>query len=120
MMNMKILATTLLTLTALCIANPAWSHTKVKTSTLEDGKTYQTLPEVIDLIFAQKVGLIDLTLKTADGSEILLGFDKPKGMHSRFAIPKPDLGPGAYVLKWRVMAKDGHVLNGEIAFTYEP
>ena len=119
-MNMKFLAATLLALTALFVSDPAWSHTTVKTSTLEDGKTYQTLPEVIDLVFAQKVGLIDLTLKAADGSEILLGFEKPKGMHSRFAIPKPDLRPGAYVLSWRVMAKDGHVLNGEIAFTYEP
>ena len=119
-MNMKFLAATLLALTALFVANPAWSHTKVKTSTLEDGGTYQTLPEVIDLVFAQKVGLIALSLETDNGSDILLSFDKPKGMQSHFAIPKPDLGPGAYVLKWRVMAKDGHVLNGEIAFTYEP
>ncbi len=119
-MNIKIQVATLLALTALFIAEPVWGHTKVKTSTLENGGTYQTLPEVIDLVFAQKVGLIDLTLKAADGSEIPLGFDKPKGMHSRFAIPKPDLASGAYVLSWRVMAKDGHVLNGEIAFTYEP
>lgn len=92
----------------------------MKTSTLEDGKTYETLPETLDLVFAKKVGLVDLTLKMADGSEIALSYDKPKGMHSRFAIPKPDLVSGEYVLSWRVMAKDGHVLNGEIAFTYEP
>ncbi|MGB0906110.1 MAG: copper resistance CopC family protein [Maricaulaceae bacterium] len=119
-MNMKFIAVSLLALTALFVTEPAWAHTKVKTSTLEDGKTYQTLPETLDLVFAQKVGLIALSLETDDGSEFPLSFDKPKGMHSRFAIPKPDLDPGTYVIKWRVMAKDGHVMNGEIAFTYEP
>ncbi|MGB0906055.1 MAG: hypothetical protein ACPGVT_01075 [Maricaulaceae bacterium] len=39
MMKVKFIAATLLTLTALFIAHPAWSHTKVKTSTLEDGNT---------------------------------------------------------------------------------
>lgn len=119
-MNVKFLAVSMLALTAFFIAEPSWSHTKVKTSTLEDGKSYQTLPDLIDLVFAQKVGLIELMLETADGSDVPLSFDKPKGMHSRFAIPKPDLTSGAYVLRWRVMAKDGHVLNGEIAFSYEP
>lgn len=119
-MNVKFIAVSLLAMTALFIAEPAWSHTKVKTSTLEHGKTYQTLPNVIDLVFAQKVGLITLSLETDEGSKIPFSFDKPKGMHSRFAIPKPDLRSGAYVLRWRVIAKDGHVLNGEIAFTYEP
>lgn len=117
---MKFIAVSLLALTALFITQPAWSHTKVKTSTLENGKTYQTLPEVIDLVFAQKVGLIALSLETEDGLEVPLSFDRPKGMHTSFAIPKPAFVSGTYVLKWRVMAKDGHVLNGEIAFTFEP
>lgn len=119
-MNFRLLACVLLAFIGLHIAEPVWSHTKVKTSTLEDGKTYQDLPEMIDLVFAQKVGLITLILETQDGSDIPLNFDKPKGMHSSFAIPKPDLKTGGYVLHWRVMAKDGHVLSGKITFTYEP
>ena len=120
MINLKVIALSLMALATLIVAEPAWSHTKVKTSTLEHGKTYQTLPETIDLVFAQKVGLVALTLETSDGSEVPLSFDKPKGMQSHFAIPKPYLDSGAYVLRWRVIANDGHVLNGEIAFSYEP
>ena len=101
-------------------AGPVWAHTKVKSATLENGKSYQTLPETIDLVFAQKVGLIDVTLKSIDGTEIELDFEKPKGLHDRFAIPRPNLDANEYVLGWRVMAKDGHILNGEITFSYEP
>lgn len=119
-MNRLVIGLLVTVFAALSFAQPAWTHTKIKTSTLEDGKTYQSLPETIDLVFAQKVGLVDLSLKTADGADIPLSFDKPKGMYSTFTIPRPALGPGNYVLSWRIIAKDGHILNGEIAFIYEP
>jgi len=31
----------------------------------------------------------------------------------------PDLNSGQYTLSWRAMAKDGHVLKGELTFTIQ-
>ena len=31
-----------------------------------------------------------------------------------------DLGPGAYSLRWQVLAIDGHITRGDVAFTLDP
>ena len=33
------------------------------------------------------------------------------------AAPLPELSEGAYVLEWRALARDGHVMTGEISFS---
>jgi methionine-rich copper-binding protein CopC len=33
------------------------------------------------------------------------------------AYPLPPLAPGAYQARWKVMAADGHVTEGTVAFT---
>ena len=54
-------------LATIMVAPLANAHTTVKSSTLEDGGVYQTLPEVFDLVFAQEVGLASLILKDTNG-----------------------------------------------------
>ena len=33
------------------------------------------------------------------------------------AYPLPELPPGAYRIKWRVLATDGHLTDGVLSFT---
>lgn len=104
-------------LTLSLVAPLASAHTTVKSTTLEDGGVYQTMPDVFDLVFAQKVGLASLNLKNEDGESIEMNFTPPKSMETKFAIPMPVLKSGLYKMTWRAVAKDGHILKGDISFT---
>ena len=95
----------------------AKAHTTVKSATLEDGGIYQTLPETFELVFAQNVGLAGLSLTDADGKIVDIDYVPPKSMETKFSIDLPKLGSGQYKMSWRAMAKDGHVLKGELSFT---
>lgn len=101
------------------VAPLANAHTTVKSSTLEDGGIYQTIPDFFDLVFARKVGLASLTLKDTDGKKIILDFTLPKSMETKFSIPMPKLKNGQYLMSWRAVAKDGHVLKGDMRFTVQ-
>ena len=37
-------------------------------------------------------------------------------MNKRQIIPMPSLGEGDYLLSWRAMGEDGHVIKGELNF----
>ena len=106
-------------LATIMVAPLANAHTTVKSSTLEDGGIYQTIPDFFDLVFARKVGLASLTLKDTDGKEIVLDFTLPKSMETKFSIPMPKLKNGQYSMSWRAVAKDGHVLKGDMRFTVQ-
>lgn len=104
-------------LAVVLVAPLASAHTTVKSSTLEDGGIYQTIPEVFDMVFAQKVGLASLVLTDENGNKIDLDFMPPKSMSTEFSIPMPKLQRGDYTISWRAVSKDGHVLKGDIRFT---
>jgi methionine-rich copper-binding protein CopC len=38
-------------------------------------------------------------------------------MAASFTIPLPTLTPGAYMISWRTMSHDGHVMPGAVHFT---
>ena len=112
-----------ITLGALLIASllspTAMAHTKVQSATLEDGGVYQTMPDVFDLVFAQKVGLATFSLKDSAGQDVDVDFTPPKSMESKFSIPMPELQSGVYKMTWRAVSKDGHIVNGELSFTVQ-
>jgi len=105
------------TLSAVLLSSLALAHTTVKSSTLEDGGIYQTLPDVFELVFAQKVGLATFALKDGDGQTVSIEFQPPKSMETKFVIPLPELENGEYQMSWRAIAADGHVLKGGLSFT---
>ena len=116
--------TALMLLLGICLIGPmvtpvAMAHTTVKSATLEDGGIYQSLPENFELVFAQKVGLAGLSITEANGQSVEMDYTPPKSMETKFSISLPDLNSGQYTLSWRAMAKDGHVLKGELTFTIQ-
>lgn len=120
MKHVSLTAAVLTALLAVCLAAPlAAAHTTVKSATLEDGGTYQTLPETFDLVFAQKVGLAGFSITDADGYSVDIDYTPPKSMEIKFSIALPTLASGQYTMSWRAMAKDGHVLTGALSFTVE-
>lgn len=101
------------------LASIALAHTTVKSATLEEGGVYETMPDVFELVFAQRVGLATFTLKDSDGQNVEVEFKPPKSMETKFSIPLPALESGLYQMSWRAVAKDGHILKGGLSFTVQ-
>lgn len=98
---------------------PAHSHTAIKASNIEAGKTYESAPDTLHLSFGAPVGLVELKLETGDSRKIDLDYQPPKSMQKEFNIKLPALESGAYIIRWRTMSSDGHVMNGEIPFAIQ-
>ncbi len=111
-----------LVVAAAALTGAAFAHVSLKASNIGAAAIIETLPAAFEIEFSQAVGLTSFAIETdagadAAGAPIALDYAPPKGMHATFAVPLPRLTPGAYVAKWRIMAKDGHAMNGEIRFT---
>ena len=106
-------------LTASLIAPIANAHTKVQSASIKDGGIYQTMPEVFDLVFAQKVGLATFSIKDSEGRNIDVDFMPPKSRETKFTVPMPKLARGQYKMTWRAVSKDGHVVKGSLSFTVQ-
>lgn len=95
----------------------AYAHAGLKSCSIEDGARLETAPPEITLEFTAEVGLASVQLETADGRPLETGFSPDRSFAVEHAAPLPDLSAGAYVLEWRALARDGHVMKGEISFS---
>jgi len=101
----------------------AYAHAVVIESTPKNGATLFSPPKEIVLRFNAKIekALARVNLATSGGKAVLL----PEGDVTRNAASAPDclviqlplLVPGAYVLRYKVLATDGHATLGELRFT---
>ena len=98
-------------------AGPAFAHTSIKTANIENGAVLAEAPTVFEFSFGGTIGLAGLELQTLGEETSGITLDAPRGMQKDFSIDLPVLAAGEYVLKWRAVAKDGHVMKGEVAFT---
>lgn len=56
-----------------------------------------------------------LTLTRPDHSQSVLPV--AAGAREDLLVTKTDLSPGSYSLRWQVLAVDGHITRGDLAFT---
>jgi copper resistance protein C len=111
----SILLTTLL-LTA--IAQPVWAHAVLMQSTPKLNATVKGPDVPIWLRFNVRVdgGRSRLHLLAPDGSrQNLDGVKQPTP--DTLTAQAVGLKPGNYKLQWQVLASDGHISQGEVAFT---
>ena len=113
----KVLCVGLIAAFLLTFASVASAHTTVETSVPEDGGVYTTLPDTLQLNFGQPVRLASVKIRNVDGQTVDVEFERTKSAAKSFAVPAPILSDRRNVLRWTAMAKDGHVMKGEIAFT---
>jgi hypothetical protein len=100
------------------IALPAWAHAVLMESTPKANANVSGPELAINLRFNVRVdgGRSRLHLLDPDGAEVKLDAvkqSKPDTLQSHAA----GLKPGSYKLQWQVLASDGHLSHGEIAFT---
>ncbi len=111
----SILLTTLL-LTA--IAQPAWAHAVLMQSTPKRNSTVKGPDVPIWMRFNSRVdgGRSRLHLLGPDGAEQKLEEVK-QPTPDTLTVKADGLKPGNYKLEWQVLASDGHISQGEVAFT---
>lgn len=102
------------------------AHTALVMASPAAGSTVTEFPEAITLEFNEpllvigtsKTNFFDLT--GPDGFKVELEDLPVDGARLSARITQGDLAPGDYVISYRVVAEDGHVLRGEFTFNYQP
>ncbi len=103
---------------------PATAHTSLSSSIPAAGQSLQEFPQVIELVFSEPLltiggdGTNYFELLGPAGDRIPLGSIEVDGAEVRAQVFGADFEPGSYRIAYRVVAGDGHVIRGEIAFTY--
>jgi methionine-rich copper-binding protein CopC len=108
------------------------AHSPLSSSFPSDGETLDVPPVEIVMDFKASAKLIKVELTMLknkqdngllgglfggdDGEPVPLGKSFLMSMNKRQVIPMPSLGEGEYLLLWRAMGEDGHVIKGEITF----
>jgi methionine-rich copper-binding protein CopC len=108
------------------------AHSPLSSSSPQDGESLDAPPLEIVMDFKSPAKLIKIELKKSTskqgnsflgglfegdaGESVPLGKSFLMSMNKRQIIPMPSLGEGDYVLSWRAIGEDGHVIKGELTF----
>jgi methionine-rich copper-binding protein CopC len=111
---MKNLALILLTALGL-VSVTAQAHTALSASKPANEEVVTVPLNEIVLTFSTEVRLIALSLQDGAGDDIDLGA-LPGDAEQEFAMATPELTPGNYIVSWRAVGADTHVVSGEFRF----
>lgn len=94
----------------------AFAHAKLLRSDPAEGSTVQAAPTKFVLTFGEPAKLTTLTLQKGTEPAQKLG-PLPTDAAAEISVPAPKLEPGKYVLAWRAVGDDSHVVPGKLTFT---
>ena len=110
----------------------AFGHSPLFSVEPADGAVLKNSPVKIEMKFKSSVKLIKLDMqklkseKTGsllnslfsknEGEEIVLNSKFLMGISEQHSVELPELGTGAYTVKWRALGKDGHLIKGDFSF----
>jgi len=97
----------------------AFAHTHLVKAVPADGSTLMVSPPKFILTFAEPAKLTVLSLQK-DAEPVKKIGPLPTTPSAEIAIPAPQLVAGKYVLSWRAVSDDGHVMPGKLTFTVGP
>ena len=113
---MRFPAITLITL--MTLAATAQAHTHLEGSVPAD-KSRVAAPAAIVLNFSEATRVTALTLQKNNGEPVALA-NLPAKATAHVSVPVAELAAGDYVVNWRVVGEDGHVMSGKFGFTVDP
>lgn len=103
-------------------AVPAAAHSFLVEATPSSKDHVATSPKIVKLRFGGGVEpkYSKLTIEDAGGKVLGEGAigapDKPREL----SMESPELTPGKYVVRYRVLSTDGHIVEGNYEFTVDP
>ncbi len=99
-----------------------WAHAIVIESNPREGAVLKQAPSRVLLRFNVKIekALTRVTL-TKDNQQALVlpQVDFNQGSPDRLEVPLPPLEPGNYIMRYSVLAADGHATQGVLRFSIE-
>jgi methionine-rich copper-binding protein CopC len=97
-------------------ATAVLAHAHLKKAVPADGSVVSTAPSSVVLSFSEPATLTACWIQKGDGpKQKITGFATTPAQ--QISVPVPPLEAGTYVLSWRVVGDDGHVLPGQTHFT---
>jgi methionine-rich copper-binding protein CopC len=98
-------------------ATPVFAHAVVKPESFDDSilKPHRATSIVLQFNAAIHARLARVYLLDAAGKEQLLA-TRPGDGPNRLIVELPALAPGAYALRYRVLASDGHYTDNALRF----
>ncbi|MCE8012690.1 MULTISPECIES: copper resistance CopC family protein [Halomonadaceae] len=116
MQHTKLFSTLALAIWLLAVST-AQAHAPFQGSVPKDGATLsaEAVPEQLELKFGHTLRLTSVMLRPHEGEAVSL--DTSNRLGSEHSLALPELAPGHYVVQWRGMAVDGHVMSGNVEFT---
>jgi methionine-rich copper-binding protein CopC len=81
-----------------------------------EGSTVSVSPPNIVLKFSEAARVTALAVKKEGGDEQKLA-PLPTTAAAEITVRAPELAPGKYVVTWRAMGSDSHIMSGELHFT---
>lgn len=99
-----------------------WAHAIVVESNPREGAVLKQAPGHVQLRFNVKIekALTRVTLTKGNKQAIVLPqADFNQGAPDRLEVPLPPLEPGNYIMRYSVLAADGHATQGVLRFSIE-
>jgi methionine-rich copper-binding protein CopC len=93
----------------------AHAHAHLQQATPADGSVVTSAPASLVLRFSEDARLTALWISRDGGSRQKLA--PPQESQTTIVVALPPLAPGRYLVSWRALGADGHVLPGQIRFT---
>ena len=97
----------------------SFAHSPVGGTTPKDGAVLSETPSHIVLSFEREVRLTRVWVAYTGSSMVDLDLEGQKQFAFRFEVPLKDMGSGMYLVEWRGLARDGHVMRDTFTFQIE-
>ena len=72
--------------------------------------------KVAEIQSTEKSSFLKKILGTKGNNEFILQQDISKELNLSHILTLPELPPGKFIITWRAMGEDGHILKGSISF----
>jgi methionine-rich copper-binding protein CopC len=108
----RALGALLLWLAATC----AEAHAHLQQSSPADGSVLSAAPVQLVLRFSEAARLTALWIETGGARQAVSSL--PAAAQPTIVVTLPPLSPGRYVVSFRVVGADGHVVPGQIHFAF--
>jgi len=97
-------------------ATVAFAHAHLKKAVPADGGVVAASPANVVLTFSEPARLTACWIQKGDAPKQKVSV-LPAAPAAEISVPLPQLEPGSYVLSWKAVGDDTHIVPGQIHFT---
>jgi methionine-rich copper-binding protein CopC len=100
----------------MAFASQSQAHAHLHSTKPANHSTLSSAPTTVTLEFEEAVQLTALAIQQDDATAQKIA-PLPAEASKRFTLPLPAIGSGHYVVTWRAVSDDRHVMSGKLDFT---